>query len=29
MLPVNWLANVTNDSVIQGAPPVNIIGVGR
>ena len=28
MLLVNWFAKVTNDPVVQGAGPVNIIGVG-
>jgi hypothetical protein len=28
MLLVNWLAKVTNDSVVEGAGPVNVIGVG-
>jgi hypothetical protein len=28
MLLVNWLAKVTNDPVVQGAGPINVIGVG-
>ena len=25
---INWLAKVTNDPIVQGAGPVNVIGVG-
>src|SRR5712691_1638333 len=28
MLLVKWLTKVTNDSIVQGASPVNVIGVG-
>src|SRR6266436_4280519 len=28
MLLINWLTKVTNDPVVQGASPVNVIGVG-
>ena len=28
MLLINWLTKVTNDSIVQGASPVNVIGVG-
>jgi len=26
---INWLAKVTNDPIVQGAGPVNVIRVGR
>src|SRR6266436_2449922 len=29
MLLINWLTKVTNDPIVQGASPVNVIGVGR
>jgi hypothetical protein len=25
---INWLVKVTNDPVVQGASPVNVIGLG-
>src|SRR5882724_12555926 len=28
MLLINWLTKVTNDSIVQGASPINVIGVG-
>jgi hypothetical protein len=28
MLLINWLAKVTNDPIVQGESPVNVIGVG-
>ena len=28
MLFINWLAKVADDPIVQGADPVNIIGVG-
>jgi hypothetical protein len=28
MLLINWLTKVTNDAIIQGASPINVIGIG-
>src|SRR5262245_19282839 len=28
MVFINWLTKVTNDPIVQGAGPVNVIGVG-
>jgi hypothetical protein len=28
MLLINWLTKVTNDPIVQGASPVNVIGIG-